>query len=344
MLDLKLSEQEIIKKQFREFVDRVLKPTGFDTGCFGGIHRKYWVNVDNKEYMFKYSNGPKDYSDFGEVFVSYLSYVLGYKCVNAIFCKDFFVENEKFYKRNEATYKIYGTLIESYRNKNVVETISLTNLIKKYKKRFPGLGVTTWEVASICADFCHDNNVVYPKSLEQELKEMALLDYLFVQIDRGTNNIEFLIEEKRGKKFLKLAPMFDNGYCLHLMDFRITQQNIEDLSKKSSAIGDLFNPKPYFYIEKTENPMEEDGISIVPDLASELLKNKSLMKLFEGFKKLNIKDEVDFICSIYPRELPQIKKDAICACINNRIEMLSFEIIKKQLKGNKKENECDFKL
>lgn len=345
MTDLKLSEREIIKQQFRSFVDRVLKPTKFDTGCFGGVHQKYWVNIGDKEYMFKYNNGADDYSDFGEVFVSYLSFVLGYKCISATFCKDFFENNEEFYKNNKSNYKIYGTLIESFRTPNVVETISLTNLMKAYKKRYPAYGVTTWEVASICADYCYDNKIVYPKNLEQELKTMALLDYIFVQIDRGTNNIEFLIEEKHGKKYLKLAPMFDNGYCLHLVDVRITQEMLESLNRKTIKFDRKFNPQPDFFIEKTSNPYDNDGRSIIPDLAAELIRNKSLMKLFKSFENINIEDEINFVCSLYSRELPQIKKDAINLSMKHRIDMLKLEIIKQSIKGyGKNKNECDFKL
>ena len=342
-----LTEKEIIQKQFRNFAQKVLIPKNIDTGCFGGIHQKYWVDINKQQYMFKYSSSKSDYSDFGEVFVSYLSYVLGYKCIDAMFCKDFFCENEEFYKQNNTLHKIYGTLIKSYRTKNVVETLSLCSLLKRYGKRHTASGVTTWETAYICEEFCAENNIVYPQKLEQELKEMALLDYLFVQVDRGVYNIEFLIEEKRGKKYLKLAPMFDNGFCLHLMDNYAINNLLEDLKSHKSGVGlTSMNPKPDFYIEKTENIVNSDGSCIVPDLATELIENKALLKLYENFKQLNIKDEVEFVASLYSRELPQIKKEIVCESIKNRIYMLDLELSKQRIKNNFKEykDECDFKL
>lgn len=342
-----LTEKELIQKQFRDFAQKVLIPKNINTSCFGGIHQKYWVEINGKQYMFKYTSTKKDFSDFGEVFVSYLSYVLGYKCVDAMFCKDFFCENEEFYKQSNTLHKIYGTLIKSYRTKNVVETLSLGSLLKRYGKKHIAKGVTTWETAYICEEFCAENNIVYPKNLEQELKEMALLDYLFVQIDRGVYNIEFLIEQKHGKRYLKLAPMFDNGFCLHLMDNYALDNLLENLkSNKTPVCLSTQNPKPDFYIEKTEMVVNTEGECIVPDLATELLQNKALLKLYENFKSLDIKDEINFVANLYSKEFPDIKKEIAYESIRNRIYLLDFELAKQRIKNNFKENkdECDFKL
>ncbi|MGN1208375.1 MAG: hypothetical protein ACI4TI_02800, partial [Christensenellales bacterium] len=319
----KCFDKEFIKTQFRNFAERVLKPKSIDSGCFGGIHQKYWVECCGKEYMFKFNDGKDDYSDFGEVFVSYLSYVLGYKCINSIFCKDFFSKNESIFEKVGCLDKLYGVLIESYRTKNVTEMISLKTLVKIYNKRQPADGMSTWEVVEICKDYCKDKNIIFSKQIEQELKEMALLDYLFVQADRGPNNIEFLIEEKHGKKYLKLAPMFDNGFCLHLMNSFGQKGLVEKLQNKYLPLdNNSTNPKPDLYIQCTQNKAlkeRNNENNIVVDLAKELLRNKPLMKLYEDFKSLNIKDEVEFVCEMYKRELPQIKKDIIYASIENRI-------------------------
>lgn len=342
MTELSLSEQELIKEQFRNFANRVLKPTGFDTGCFGGINQKYWVNIKNKDYMFKFTSSKTDNSDFGEVFVSYLSFILGYKCVNATFCKDFFSEDENS-KNN-----IYGTLIESYRTKNVTEAISLLQLQKKYKRRTSSFGNPVWEIELICKEFCEDNNIVCSRKLAQELKEMALLDYLFVQSDRGSRNIEFLIEEKHGKKCLSLAPMFDNGFCLHLVETKISEELLFKLDKMGFDIGDTpLNPRPDLYIQnkKTANDLDDEN-HVVKDLAEELLKNKALMKLYENFKKINIKNEVEFLCGLYKKTLSDEKKYVVEASIKNRINLLELELIKQKINKNFKEikDERDFKL
>ncbi len=340
-------DREYIKEQFRSFAERVLKPKSIDSGCFGGIHQKYWVECYGEEYMFKFNDGKDDYSDFGEVFVSYLSYVLGYKCINAVFSKDFFSLNEALYKKIGCLEKLYGVLIKSYRTKSVRETISLKTLEKIYKKRQPQEGFATWEIAEICKEYCEDKGLVYSKKIEEELKEMALLDFLFVQADRGPHNIEFLIEEKRGKKYLTLAPMFDNGFCLHLMNSFGQKALVEKLKNKFLYLTDnSINPKPDLYIQ---NPVFNNKFlekDIVTDLAEELVKNKSLRKLYENFKNLNIKNEIEFVLGMYKRELPQIKKDIICASIENRVALIDLALAKIELKDCYKDlkNECGFEL
>ena len=116
-----------LQKAFKDLQSKILNFQSFDN-ALGGICEKYWLISKNKRYLFKFpdrflnSIEPKfDYSDFGEVFTSYLSYYLGFKCVKSVFYQGVFDD------------KSWGTLVEDFRNKNVVETVSLRLLKEKYK-------------------------------------------------------------------------------------------------------------------------------------------------------------------------------------------------------------------
>lgn len=323
-----MSNSENLKKKFEKLNKRILKIKDIDVGILGGIHEKYWVDCGEKQYLFKYNLGEKDLSDFGEVFTSYLCYILGVKCVKSTFAEDFFDNNSK---------KSTGTLIESYRTKNIKESFSLSSLLNKYGRRHL-FGYTVKEAVCVLNEFVEEKNLILDPNMEQELKEMALIDFLLLQSDRHANNIEFLIEEKDGIKTLKLAPMFDNGACLYL-------QNANSLNLKCLQIlltnkiikinYDKTNPKPKFYIEETEK-INNDTDFLVKDLAKELLSNKKLMNLYEKICKLDIMEEVEFVQSMRIKPIPNLNKNLIKYGVQNRIKLLNEEIFTQKFKNIKR--------
>ena len=319
-----MRDNSSFKRKFEKLNKKILNVKDIDAGILGGIHEKYWINCGAKQYLFKYNQSEKDYSDFGEVFTSFICYVLGLKCVKSSFEEDFFEYEGK---------KKHGVLIESYRTKNVKESFSLSSLLEKYKRRcVSNYGYTAEEAFSVAKEFCLDNNIILDENLEQELKEMALMDYLLTQCDRHAKNIEFLVLEKEGIKVLKLAPMFDNGFCLHLHNS--TKENIKTLQKhlikKYIEVGLTHdNPKPKFYIEKTETLFDE-GECIVSDLATELLENKRLMDVYNNFCQLDINEEINFVASMKEGSIPEINKQLINLSIKNRIRLLNNELLRQQ--------------
>lgn len=331
-------DASVIKKKFKNLNKRILNIKDIDVGILGGIHEKYWVKTNNKEFLFKFNSGDKDYSDYGEVFTSYICYAIGVKCVKAIFSEDFF---------NSGNKTNYGVFIESYRTKNIKESFSLSSLIDRYKRRHSG-GFSVDEVMSIVKEFCLDKNIVLDTNIEQELKEMALLDYLLIQNDRHAKNIEFLIEEYNGYKKLILAPMFDNGFCLYLPNSQKTNiKCLETLLRKkfvelnsSKAEGN-----PIFYLGKHANFLD-DNVDVVNELSKELKNNYKLKKIFENFCKINIDETIDFVASLRKENLPNLNKNLIKYGIQNRVNLLKSELIKidNTNKLNKENDNALFKL
>lgn len=318
-----------LQRAFKDLQNKMIEFQNFDN-ALGGICEKYWLISKNKRYLFKFPDSflnsidPKyDYSDFGEVFTSYLSYYLGYKCVKSKFYQGVF-DN-----------KSWGTLIEDFRNKNVVETISLRLLKEKYK--FDSPYYSCGKVLKICKFFAEDNNLKIDENLEQELKEMALMDYLLIQTDRHASNIEFLIEKnKMGEKVLKLAPMFDNGFCLFL---NFTEKDIKlinnSLKEKSNYYVKGVLQQTRFFIGNKNAKGGTDDLFKIENLASEILSNKKLELLYDKFKELDFEAEINFICSIYKRKLPEIIKETLLLGVKDRVNKLDLEICKQSMKNAK---------
>lgn len=322
-----------LQKAFKDLQSKILNFQSFDN-ALGGICEKYWLISKNKRYLFKYpdrflnSIEPKfDYSDFGEVFTSYLSYYLGFKCVKSIFYQGVFDD------------KSWGTLVEDFRNKNVVETVSLRLLKEKYK--YDKVKYSCDAVFKICKFFAEDNNLKIDENLEQELKEMALMDYLLIQTDRHASNIEFLIEKnKMGEKVLKLAPMFDNGFCLFL---NYSEKDIALINSSLKTGNNYYSngvlEKTRFYIAGKNKTRSSEEDYIVENLALEILRNKKLELLYDKFKELDFEAEINFICSIYKRKLPEIFKETLLLGVKDRVKQLDLEICKQSMKYAKEREE-----
>lgn len=315
-------DSNTFKKKFKELNNKILNIKDIDVGILGGINEKYWVDCGNKQYLFKYNKNEKDNTDFGEVFTSYICFVLGVKCVKAIFSDDFFESEDKTKT---------GVLVESYRTKNVIESFSLSSLKTKYKLSQMESN-TVKSVLSLVKIFCEDNDILLDNNLEQELKEMALMDFLLMQRDRHAKNIEFLIEKKEGIRVLKLAPMFDNAYSLSLQySEKFNFVFLEKLLKEKYIELDVLKGyvQPMFYIGESKEIFDENE-NVTKDLAKELLLNNKLMSIYKNFCKLNLADEVEFISSIRKSPLPNLNKNVIKFGIQSRKRLLDLELLKQE--------------
>ena len=80
---------------------------------FDGIEPKFWISIDETEYLYKYNPDFEDIT-FGEVFISALCKSLGIKCVDASFAYG-----------TVGGKKTKGCLVKSYIEKDIYETIPL---------------------------------------------------------------------------------------------------------------------------------------------------------------------------------------------------------------------------
>ena len=72
----------------------------------------------------------------------------------------------------------------------------------------------------------------------------------------------------------------------------------------------------------------EGKTSIEHDLVKELLINPKLKKLYNGFKELNIKNEIEFLRKMYKREMPNILITTMVMAVENRVNLIEKEMQK----------------
>ena len=174
---------------------------------FDGIEPKFWISIDETEYLYKYNPDFEDVT-FGEVFISALCKSLGIKCVDASFAYGT-VNGEK----------TKGCLVKSYIDDNIFENISLMRITDKLQEKWSILNNdctrenTPDNIYEDLTNYLKGKNCEIDSSVLQDLKIMTLFDYVTAQIDRHEKNIEFLVTKEDGKLGIKLAPMFDNGRC-----------------------------------------------------------------------------------------------------------------------------------
>lgn len=312
---------------FREIFNIFVERRNFDTNALGGIHEKYWIESGDKKFLFKFNGTEKDYSDFGEVLTSYICSILNINCVKSMFSYDLFSDKEK-----------RGVIVLDYRDKNTEEVISLKALCEKYMGGYGSVDISVKKAEQLVKFYADDANLEIDKNLFSELKIMALIDYLLLQEDRHKNNIEFLIENIDGRKIIKIAPMFDNAFCLFLNRKPFQVKRIMENYRDNIGLENNFsNPFPRLYIGKS-NVGNEDINFFVNELAVELIKNKRLMKLYKNFCALDLNKVLNTVGKFCDRPLPIERKELALTGVNYRIKLLNLELLKLQSKRGE-ENE-----
>ena len=174
---------------------------------FDGIEPKFWIVIDGVDYLYKYNPDFVDVT-FGEVFVSALCKALGIKCVDSTFaCGTVRGDETK------------GCLVKSYIEKDIYETIPLMRVTNKLNDAWDTIDddymkeCTPQNILEDLQNYLKDKNCDIDESVLQDLKVMALFDYVTAQVDRHEKNVEFLVTKHDGQLCLRLAPMFDNGRC-----------------------------------------------------------------------------------------------------------------------------------
>lgn len=243
---------------------------------FDGIEPKFWISIDETEYLYKYNPDFEDIT-FGEVFISALCKSLGIKCVDASFAYG-----------TVGGKKTKGCLVKSYIDDNIFENISLMRITDKLQEKWSILTNDCTRESTpdnICEDltnYLKGKNCEIDSGVLQDLKVMALFDYVTAQIDRHGKNIEFLVTKRDGKLVIKLAPMFDNGRC-----FGFASSTALDANRKTEN----FVTGQSSVLVMDQNLCKNDNSVCGCDygIAKELLHNPELNALFQKMTKFDIR-------------------------------------------------------
>ena len=241
-----------------------------------GSTPKSIVITDNGKYVFKANFGYRDKGDlptsFGEVFYSEVCKTLGCNCVNVEFAKMELGERLRS-----------GTLIDYFWEEDTLESLSYGEIALRCNLfgEMDGDEMVVDKILTLTKSFAKNNGLKYNEEESRaSLIKLTILDYFFAQADRHFHNIEFLVSEKE----MKLAPIFDNGYCFNL--WRSMSGNEIDMPKGLRNIGSAQ------YLRINRQSLTGTGECCIIDLVdqiSKVVKNDKEMRHFvEDIYRLDI--------------------------------------------------------
>lgn len=240
-----------------------------------GVEKKFWISVDGTEYLYKYNPDFKD-ATFGEVFISALCKSLGIKCVDASFAYGIIVGKET-----------KGCLVKSYIDDDVYENISLMSINDSLQEKWSVSNngctreSTPDNIYEDLTNYLQGKNCEIDSSVLQDLKIMALFDYVTAQIDRHEKNIEFLVTKKDGKLSLKLAPMFDNGRSFGFVFADV-------FGKKEDGANYVTGERPILVMDQNFRKNNNSVFDCSFGIAKELYENPELYALFQKMENFDI--------------------------------------------------------
>ena len=326
--------------------------TGDDTsGVVRGHNKKVAIKLNPETYepdpkgeifYFKYDSEKEKHGNmqkrFGSAFCSYLAHKFGGNFVEDIPGTAIVRGSSK----EDYSVKLDGVFSRSYRNDyHIDSTFTLDSVLKpregeefEYNNKhrvFASVENSMIRLKSFVKAKIAEgmSNLKYSQlndleadfaKIEEDLVSIVMLDYMFLNNDRHTENIEFsIVRGENGKYHLVVSPVFDNDRTFGLDK---TEKDIEEsLSSrvKRGIYVDLSNDLKYVIREKdcsdefaremnfssnyhcdviTEY-IKKQCLTPTGKLDIVKLKENNLYKLIESYKDVDIKQEFyNFLCEV----------------------------------------------
>ena len=204
------------------------------TQLLEGSLPKFWVQLDGKDYLFKNHfsfniNCETEFpTDVGEVLYSRLGKTLDIPCVNASFAS---------YEKNGE--EIRGVLVESYYKGNSEFSVNYAEMLTDLRRSCASIVSANVETAVDVAkqySKLHHYSINLRKTSVQ-LKKQSILDFFLSQEDRSICNVGFIANCDS----LRLAPVFDNGFCLSLANEQNINRAVLRCIKKGENFEDVLH-------------------------------------------------------------------------------------------------------
>ena len=274
-----------------------------------GIEPKFWLFIDGSEYLYKYNPDFED-ATFGEVFVSALCKRLGVKCVDA-----------KFAYGTVHGEKTKGCLIKSYIDEDICENISLMRITDKLQEPWDIANndctreSTPSNILEDLTNYLKGKNCEIDPSVLQDLKVMALFDYVTAQIDRHEKNIEFLVTKKDGALCISLAPMYDNGRCFGFVTLNVSGAERERVNYVTGGRSVLVMDQD---LCKSDGSVCDCSFGI----AKELAQNHELLDLFNKMADFDIQNFITSFMNDTNEHITTLRERQVVDTWNHRINKI----------------------
>ncbi len=251
-----------------------------------GHNPKFVATIDDKKYYIKYNSEADDrdnvQKNIAEGFVSRVMKKIGVNCVNVE------LGDIQYNDENDTKVTKKSCLVESYKDKNVVasftllevmrpddETTPFTNFDKVYCSVQKTLEKLPKYLSKMSDIYSHNNatdannpfsRLIIDTNLTKDLINQCIVDYMFANDDRHEENVEFLIVKEDNYYVLKVAPMFDNGKSLGLQVSESKAADMESADYKYNIFANICDYRySISYINQRETVTFNEQCSDISD-------------------------------------------------------------------------------
>lgn len=251
----------------------------------------FWFNApDGKRYLYK--KNALGTVDYGEVLFYLIAKEVGFPCPEAKPCCYIGPDGgyndgvicEDFVKDRTNTEQING---KSILRTKAPSANSIYNYVCCMDKWFD--------------DVANKKNLTLEMDefIMQTMMQQVLFDFLVLQADRHSSNIEFLATAKDGKLYVKQSPSFDNSWCFFMNRRTVIFDLYDVISRKpsdwESQVKEIINDSACFcfsvtgvsFVTRGQNG-NENYKSTCDDVAESIYYEESVKELFEKLKRVDI--------------------------------------------------------
>ena len=272
---------------------------------------KKLIVLNNQKYIFKANNGfpyMETPSSVGEVLYSKVASLVHSNCVKAQFAE--LTIDGKVSK---------GVLIKHFCTSDVVESLTFGQILGILDRQNIKIKMDTTvpNILNLVGAYARYLGLKFDyDEVALDLNKMAILDYFFSQRDRHYDNIEFLIT----KDEMKLAPMYDNGFCFN---FTKHQSRLEANKESNSNNGtvQLLKLQPL----KREEP-EQFNKNFAHQIAELIKEDKEIKDFVRSVVNLNIVSILDEVYMEAGTVYPRIYMTECKEIFDNRVNVLKSEL------------------
>lgn len=314
------------RNMFSNIIDVTVDPiAGFTCE---GVEEKVWIEHNGKEYLYKIDC--KNKLGFTELLFSHLGQKVGYDCVN---CYPAIRDNTK------------GVIVESYLTKEIINVISLQDYVNKYDPFYFGNDEYSLEEIIKQEKKLNKNGLYFAPDFLDKFREMVLVDCILGNIDRHFKNVEFLAYKgEDGKKYITLAPMYDNGRMLSQATFSVRNWN-KNYDYKGNDYAcmesqfltiDLRHKFDLFSANKK-------NVYTIYSIVKEMERNPKLVQLYEKFKKLDIEKEIRYVDQVSNYNLSEKNIKFMVDYFKERLRLIESMLVQYKTTSPKIKNKIQKK-
>lgn len=297
-----------------------------------GVSKKYLIQTDDRILFFK-SCKPEE--TLGELVSAEIGRNIGLDIVDPI------AVDANFSLPHGVIQEFSGVVMTSYRKAESDKShrvISARNMVRNFgeiKNPEPRAKYSVYNYA-IAASNMNRSGILENENIRLEdgfiLKHIKLImfDYLTLQSDRHSHNVEYILEGAEGEpRLLKMSPIFDNSLCFLLY----SAEKIAKLARESKtseeakkSLESIISMTTRYFFDVSDPPVNDNIWDTANDFAKIIKCQGEIAEYFELIKKIDMDETLNRVSyrnnikispeqRITMREIFNFRRNLICSAV-----------------------------